>query len=140
MMFLVKSAFWLLILVLLIPTDQDQQNQIYGTAQTAMKDIAGFCDRNPKTCTTGQDAFQVLVQKAQYGAQMIMALVEERPEGERFGGGEPKSTATPGNRAVMPVPSAVPLETWSLDGSGLNGSQDTLNAEDREADWGEPNV
>ena len=36
MMFLVKSAFWLLILVLLIPTDQDQQNQIYGTAQTAM--------------------------------------------------------------------------------------------------------
>ncbi|MGI9386857.1 MAG: DUF5330 domain-containing protein [Methyloligellaceae bacterium] len=140
MTFLMKSAFWLLILVLLIPTDQDQQNQIYGTAQTAMKDLAGFCDRNPKTCATGQDAFQVLVQKAQNGAQMIMALVEEGAGGERLGGSEPNSTATPGNVKVMPVPSAVPLETWSLDGSGLDGSQDTLNAEDRKADWGEPNV
>jgi len=150
MMFLMRSAFWLLILVLLIPTDQSQQNQIYGTAQTAMKDLAGFCDRNPKTCTTGQDAFQILVQKAQYGAQMIMALVEERPANEVLATSKPNSTATVGNGAVMPVPSAVPLQTWGLgdaglggaglDGSSLDGSQDTLNAEDLEADWSGPNV
>lgn len=149
MMFLIRSVFWLLILVLLIPTDQNQQNQIYGTAQAAMKDLAGFCERNPKTCATGQDAFQILVQKAQHGAQMVMALVEDRPASDVLATGKPDTTATAGNGAVMPVPSAVPLETWglgagldgsSLDGSSLDSSQDTLNTQDREADWSGPNV
>ncbi len=76
MMFLIRTAFWLVVLVLLLPTDKDQQNQIYGTAQTAVSDVAGFCDRNPQTCATSQEAFAVLVQKAQYGAGMLMELVE----------------------------------------------------------------
>ena len=76
MKFLLKSVFWLVLLLLLIPTDKDQQNQIYGTAQAAMNDVAAFCTRNPQTCATGQDAFAVLVQKAKYGTDLVMGLVE----------------------------------------------------------------
>lgn len=130
MMFLMRSAFWLVILLLLIPTDKEQQNQIYGTAQAALDDIAGFCDRNPQTCAKGQEAFAVLVQKAEYGADMIMALVEERGEA-RPASSAPQSAAAPADPAVMPVPSAVPLEM--LDPSN---SQDTLSPDDRQADWG----
>ena len=41
-----------------------------------MKDVANFCDRNPETCTTGKNAFGVLVQKAEFGARMLMGLVK----------------------------------------------------------------
>jgi len=133
MMFLIRTGFWLLILVLLLPTDQDQQNQIYGTAQAAMNDVVGFCDRNPQTCATSQDAFGVLVQKAQYGAQMVMGLVEGQTES--FGNSLPGPVAMPGDGSVMPVPSAVPLEPTTWD-----ASQDTLSTEDREAAWGGPGV
>jgi len=136
MMFLFRSAFWLLILVLLVPTDQDQQNQIYGTAQAAMKDFAGFCDRNPQTCATGQDAFAILVQKAQHGAEMVIEMVEGQSQSNPLGlATEP--VAMPENGAVMPVPSAVPLEPTAWDASA---SQDTLNVQDRETGWGGPGV
>lgn len=136
MMFLIRTAFWLVILILLLPTDEDQQNQIYGTAQAAVNDVAGFCDRNPQTCATGQEAFAVLVQKAQYGAQMVVALVEGKAES--FGGDSlPEPVAMPAGQGIMPVPAAVPLEpaTWET-----SASQDTLTPEDRETAWGGPGV
>ena len=133
MMFLIRSAFWLLILVLLLPTDKDQQNKIYGTAEATVNDVRGFCDRNPQTCATGQDAFEVLVQKAQYGAQMLMGFVEAKSEG--FGDRLPDPVAMPSGGSIMPVPAAVPLEPTTWD------SQDTLSPEDRKAAaWGGPGV
>jgi hypothetical protein len=133
MMFLFRTAFWLVILILLLPTDEDQQNQIYGTAQAAVNDVASFCDRNPQTCATGQDAFAVLVQKAQYGAQVVMGLIEQ--QGETLGDSLPGPMAVPAEGGVMPVPAAVPLEPASWEATS---SQDTLNPEDREAAWGGP--
>lgn len=134
MMFLIRTAFWLVVLVLLLPTDKDQQNQIYGTAQTAVSDVAGFCDRNPQTCATSQEAFAVLVQKAQYGAGMLMGLVEDQTA--TFGD-VPGAVTMPGNLGIMPVPAAVPLEPTTWDATA---TQDTLNPEDREAAWGGPGV
>ena len=131
MMFLIRSAFWLVILVLLLPTDKDQQNQIYGTAQAAVSDVAGFCSRNPQTCATGQDAFTVLVQKAQYGADMLVGLVEGQTAS--LGNSLPGPVAMPSDPGVMPVPAALPLESATWD---KTASQDTLNPEDREAAWG----
>jgi hypothetical protein len=135
MMFLIRTAFWLVVLVLLIPTDKDQQNQIYGTAQTAVSDMAGFCDRNPQTCATSQEAFAVLVQKAQYGANMLMGLVETQTAS--FGATTPSVVAMPGDPGIMPVPAAVPLEPTTWDS---NVTQDTLSPQDREAAWGGPDV
>jgi hypothetical protein len=135
MMFLIRTAFWLVVLVLLLPTDKDQQNQIYGTAQTAVSDVAGFCDRNPQTCATSQEAFAVLVHKAQYGAGMLMELVEGQTA--TFGGSVPGPVAMPGDPGIMPVPAAVPLDPATWDATA---TQDTLNPDDREAAWGGPGV
>lgn len=135
MMFLIRTGFWLLVLVLLLPTNEDQQNKIYGTAEAAVNDVVSFCDRNPQTCATGQDAFALLVQKAQYGAQMVMKLVDGQTE--TFGNGVPEAVAMPDDDSVMPVPAAVPLEPATWDASA---SQDTLNPEDRKAAWGGPGI
>ncbi len=135
MMFLIRTAFWLVVLVLLLPTDEDQQKRIYGTAQAAVNDIAQFCDRNPQTCATGQDAFAVLVQKAQYGANMVQGLVEGKTM--TFGSNIPGPVAMSGDTALMPVPAAAPLESASWDSET---SQDTLSPEDRAAAWGGPGI
>ena len=150
MMFLIRTGFWLLVLVLLLPTDENQQNEIYGTAQTAMNDVATFCDRNPQTCVKGQDAFELLVQKAQYGAQVVMNLVEEQTGNLDSNpvpvpGPVPEpvpmpadNNVMPSDNSVMPVPAAAPLEpatTWDA-----SASQDTLNPQDREAAWGGPGI
>ena len=41
-----------------------------------MKDVSGFCERNPTVCATGKDAFDVFVHKARFGAEMLMSFVK----------------------------------------------------------------
>ena len=147
MMFLIRASFWVLVLILLLPTDETQQNRIYGTAQTAVNDLVGFCDRNPQTCVRSQEAFEVLVQKAKYGAQMVMNLVDEQttsavrnPVSEDDGIAQPvpmpSDSPVMSNGSVMPVP-AAPLEPMTWDAST---SQDTLNPDDRVATWDGPGI
>lgn len=149
MMFLVRSAFWLVVLILLIPTDEAQQKKMYGTAQAAVEDIRSFCDRNPDTCATGQNLFNVLVQKAQYGAQMVQTLVNEHATGASSSqppanilasdtAGMPAPSAVmPVPQAEMPAPSAVPIEPtpWIQ-----TEQQNTLKPADLQAEWSGPNV
>lgn len=121
MLFLIRTAFWLMIIVLLLPTDDQQRSEVYGTAQAAVHDVATFCDRNPETCARGKDAFSVLVQKAQFGARMLMDLINGKDEADGFE--QPSSEVPP---LFKPA---------SYD---MSASQDTLNPEDREEAWTGP--
>jgi hypothetical protein len=129
MLFLLRTAFWLMIIVLLLPTDERQRSEVYGTAQAAVHDLATFCDRNPETCAKGKDAFGVLVQKAQFGASMLIDLINgNKGAGEGEGG------------TVIQDPEQnsgadFPYEPSRL---GSDGSQDTLNPDDRDEAWGGP--
>ena len=152
MMFLIRSAFWLVLLILLIPTDGEQQKKMYDMAQTAVADVSGFCVRNPETCDSGQYVINALVQKAQFGAHMVQSLVNERtgpfapaqdPDSTRqagtqmAGAEQPAATEAPAPGAMMPLPSVVPIEpTPWLQGE----SQNTLNPEDLRTEWSGPNV
>jgi hypothetical protein len=123
MLFLIRTAFWLVILVLLLPTDEQQRSEVYGTAEAAVRDVASFCDRNPETCATGRSAFDVLVQKAEFGANMLMGFIQDRA------GLSGEESAWTGESAAMPLDSA----DWET-----SSSQDTLNPEDREVAWDGP--
>ena len=47
-MFFIKLAFWLGVIVLLMPTDAQQQARLYTTATAAVERATTFCDRNAK--------------------------------------------------------------------------------------------
>ena len=126
MLFLIRTAFWLMIIVLLLPTDAQQRSEVYGTAQAAVNDVVTFCDRNPETCARGKDAFSVFVQKAQFGARMLMDLINGRT---KSGEEEAPSSET-----------QLLFEPPSFDVSASPASQDTLNAEDREEAWSGPDA
>jgi hypothetical protein len=127
MMFLIRTAFWLMIIILLLPTDGQQQSKVYGTAEATVKDVVTFCDRNPDTCTTGRDAFEVLVHKAEFGARMLMGFIKDET-----GGGNDEAASLGDSAAPASMTDVAPA-SWD-DGT----SQDTLNPEDREAAWGGP--
>lgn len=77
-MFLIRTAFWLSLLILLLPTDAQQQKEIYGNAQAAVKDLGSFCDRNPGVCEASKKAAHTFGEKAQFGARMVMDFIQEK--------------------------------------------------------------
>jgi hypothetical protein len=134
-MFLIRMAFWLMIIVLLLPTDQQQQSDVYGTAEAAVKDVSGFCDRNPGICEKGKEAFDIFVRKAQFGAHMLMGFIKEQT-----GTSSASETAAPA--LEQSAPAGV---NWQLDPpasaappAATMSSQDTLNPEDLQPAWGNP--
>lgn len=76
-MFLIRTAFWLSLLILLLPTDEQQQKVVYGNAETAVRDLRTFCTRNPDVCEASKDAAHTFGQKAQFGAKMLMDFFQE---------------------------------------------------------------
>ena len=131
MLFLLRAAFWLMIIVILLPTDERQRSDVYGTALAAVNDLATFCDRNPETCDKGKDAFGVLVQKAQFGARMLFDIINGRSgtgEGQGEGG-----TGIQGPEQGSETESV--FEPTRFD---FGGSQDTLSPDDRENAWAGP--
>ena len=59
LMFLIKTAFWLTLVIALIPVDQSQLGekqpdisamQTVGLAQNVVNDFSKFCERNAETC------------------------------------------------------------------------------------------
>ena len=78
-MFLIRAAFWLSLVVMLIPADPDSGQeaprvsaiQAFFAAKATVADMSGFCDRNPDVCTTGGAAFSVFAEKARIGARKL---------------------------------------------------------------------
>jgi hypothetical protein len=119
-MFLIRTVFWLAIIILLLPTDSKQQSDVYGTAQAAVKDVSGFCERNPDACAKGADVFNLFVQKAEFGFEMLMAFVENK-------------NASVVSTADAPVASSTEPAVYAPD-----PTQDTLEPQDLEPAWSGP--
>ena len=84
-MFLIKAAFWLSLVILLIPGDPDTGReaprvgamQAFSAAQATVADMGAFCERNPDVCATGGAVAQVFADKARHGAQLIYDYFSE---------------------------------------------------------------
>ena len=109
-MFLLRAAFWLAVVVILLPADPDTDEQAprvtafeaLGAAQAAVGDLSQFCVRNPDVCQTGGTAFHVFADKVRYGAKMISGYFSD---GDAEGVTPAHETLTPEDRepAWQPV-------------------------------------
>src|SRR5262245_9203896 len=87
MKFLLKAAFWLTIVVMLLPGDEKQTNsqasqvgatEAVSAAGAAVSDMRQFCTRQPEACMVGAQAAVALGQKAQAGAKMLYEFLNDR--------------------------------------------------------------
>lgn len=89
MFFLLRMAFWLGLVLVLLPTDKapdaSQQPEVAASdaisaASAAVSDMAQFCDRQPTACVVGGQAASVIGARAQAGAKKVYQLITESNE------------------------------------------------------------
>ncbi len=144
---LIRTAFWLSIVILLLPTGRDDKaedsaskvslNQAVSAASDTASDLVGFCGRNPAVCETGQNAVKVFADKAKYGASMLY----EWAAGTNTAAVEnaPVSGAQPDIAGKMdPIDGADRLRSSPGKSNLERQSQNTLSREDLEPAWKGP--
>jgi hypothetical protein len=97
-MSLLRLAFWLALIVLLLPTDAQQQARFSSFATAAMQRVGGFCDRNARTCGVGEQAWDTFLKKAEFGVRLVGDLLgtgggqqpDFRPTDKRIGKIDPR--------------------------------------------------
>jgi hypothetical protein len=85
MFFLLRVAFWLTIVLALLPSGSSKPvpNSVGATeamvaAGAAVSDVTGFCDRQPNACVIGAQAAVAIGQRAQAGAKMVYDFISDQ--------------------------------------------------------------
>jgi Family of unknown function (DUF5330) len=89
MMFLLRTAFWLSVVIFLIPVDHAAEQQAEAVkaqpigaleaasaAQATLSDMSGFCGRNPTACEIGGRVATTFMLKAQTGARLVYDFID----------------------------------------------------------------
>lgn len=125
MFFLLRTAFWLSVVLALLPTGSSQPAssdtsigaiEAVSAAGAAVSDVTQFCGRQPEACEVGAQAATVFGQRAQAGAKMVYEFLSEKMGPAETG-------------------SVTPVKASS---SAAKGSQQTLKPADLQPAWRGP--
>lgn len=82
--FLIKSAFWLTIVLVLLPsgTPSSRKSDIsageaMSAAQATVDDMRQFCSRQPGACSIGGEVLAHLTERVQAGARFALEFLSE---------------------------------------------------------------
>lgn len=86
MFFLLRMAFWLGVVLVLLPSGGSQRgpatmevgaSDALSAASATVGDLRGFCTRQPDACTVGSQVATAIGYRAQAGARMLYELLTE---------------------------------------------------------------
>ena len=86
MFFLLRMAFWLGLVLVLLPRDkapdavkapQIGASEAVSAATAAVSDMSQFCTRQPAACEVGGQAAAVIGQRAQDGAKKLYRIITD---------------------------------------------------------------
>ncbi len=126
MMFLLRTTFWLSVVLLVLPistmqpkSSEPQINTIeaVSAAGAAVSDVSQFCSRQADACAVGSQVLTHLGHKAQAAAKMLYEFVSEKVAADHTASVRP--TSAPATTASVP-------------------SQSTLTAKDMAPAWRGP--
>jgi hypothetical protein len=139
MRFLLRVAFWLSVVVLLLPSAPSERGtpatQVGATdamtaASAAVADMRQFCTRQPDACAVGAQALAQFGRKAETGAKMLYDFLNEHFGAER-GVADRNAPAATGSVAGGPPDRPA-------DANVVRGSQHTLTPTDLTPAWRGP--
>jgi hypothetical protein len=126
MFFLLRMAFWLGLVLVLLPRDKTPESEklpqigaseAVSAATAAVSDMGQFCKRQPAACEVGGQAATVIGHRAQDGARKLYQIITDK---------------------------RAPDHTGSIGDVGAAGvdttSRDTLTPDDLAAEWQTPPV
>ncbi len=124
MFFLLRMAFWLGLVLVLLPREKTPESyklpqigasEAVSAATAAVSDMSQFCKRQPAACEVGGQAAVVLGHRAQAGARKLYQIITDKRSPDHTGSID----------AVAPI-GASPANAASLD---------TLTADDLAPQW-----
>ena len=137
MSFLLRMAFWLGLVLVLLPREKtpeaDKAPQIGASeaalaAGAAISDMTQFCKRQPAACEVGGQAATAIGQRAQDGARQLYKIItDKKPE---------QPGVQPG--AQPHVPAKKPDHTSSIDDEAVvtaASPADALTDDDMAIEW-----
>jgi hypothetical protein len=108
MRFLLRMAFWLGVVLVLLPSAGTQPTpkvqvgtvEAVSAARAAVGDLRTFCDRQPEACSIGSQAAVAIGHRAQAGAKMLYEFLNDQlgpqtPEAVGSTGKPSQQTLTP---------------------------------------------
>lgn len=139
MFFLLRMAFWLGVVLVLLPSVTAQQgpaanevraSEAISAASATVEDLRGFCGRQPEACSVGSQMAIAIGYKAQAGAKMLYDVLSEslapRETGSLAGGAGTRGGAAKAGSAVSDKAIAQ------------KASQNTLTPDDLAPSWRGP--
>jgi Family of unknown function (DUF5330) len=160
MRFLLRVAFWLGLVLVLLPRDKtpesDKTPQVSASeavlaATAAVSDASQFCKRQPAACEVGGQAATVLGQRATDGARQLYQIITDKKAPERIA--PPERTSPPERPLDKKAPERgseksdkkAPDHTGSIGNVAdadraitLDAARDTLTADDLAVEWQAP--
>jgi hypothetical protein len=111
MFFLLRMAFWLGVVCVLLPgggaTSNEQNLDTAGAvsaATAAVSDMASFCNRQPDACLVGGKVAVAIGQKAEAGARTLYEMISTKIGEKAHGDKRPNETIEP-----MPGHKSAPI-------------------------------
>jgi hypothetical protein len=155
MRFLLRMAFWLGVVAVLLPRDgaapassaQISATDAMSAATATVGDMRQFCERQPEACNIGSQAAVALEDRAKAGAKRLYDMFNERlaasdndhaitGSSAKNAGAVPLPTPRPAQRAATPaLPNPV---RNAAQGTAPAGSQHTLTPADMAPVWQGP--
>ena len=160
-MYLIRTAFWISVVVLCLPigADDPADASAAGAAQSdvtasatisaalsTVSDFAGLCDRQPEVCETGSAMWHTFQRKALHGANLIYDWAQGSDSADALGQDvEPQLRESQNDHGAPALPtqlSAGELHTGSIIrlAGGSKKSQNTLKIEDLIPEWKGPGM
>ncbi len=119
MFFLLRMAFWLGLVLVLLPREKTPESEklpqvgaseAVSAATAAVSDMSQFCKRQPAACEVGGQAATAIGHRAQEGARKLYQIITDKRASDRTGsiGGDhadaaaaaPHDTLTPDDLSV----------------------------------------
>ncbi|HUC51559.1 MAG TPA: DUF5330 domain-containing protein [Xanthobacteraceae bacterium] len=140
MFFLLRMAFWLSIVLILLPTGSSQPQSANAVAATdaisaasaTVGDLRQFCTRQPDACTVGSHVASELGYRAQAGAKMLYEFLTDRLAAKDAK--DTKDTGSINSRFGKPA-----FDKSTMNQAAFNrASQNTLTSTDLAPAWRGP--
>ena len=136
-MFFVRAAFWIFLILLLMPTNDKEKSDFYTAAGRTISDLGDFCKRNPDVCDKTGAIFSMFVRKIQAAVESIDEAISKNgdaatgKDADRHPGYTTRER-TPDQRGQRGAQGSARMAPTA------NSSQNTLRSEDLAPAWRGP--
>ncbi len=138
-MLFIRMFIYLAIIIAILPSGQHGQYSLYKIVTSTAHDFGDFCNRNPETCKQTSNAFESFKEKAKFAGKSILGLFSQKNT-DLANVDDNKSFNFIKKATYTQTPEAegdTDLKQSDSDVKQDNG-QNTLNSEDLQVEWLEP--